>query len=315
MLVTTPTAETLGVQGFQQMMNAEDNVVTHHMADVISQSFGSGEGAFHDGLAALNQLRKAFIDAKANKVSVFASSGDGGTANTYMEPVKNPALIPYQSIIWPGSDPLVTAVGGTYLCTNAVTGTAVDSVSPPSNCQNAPGDREPGWVASGGGYSIYFQRPSYQNVLPTGSTFVGSTPGAPGEHEHAWDSGHRVPGKRAGRRARVPHGAGHDVVGSRLRRRQPVLDRVVRRRRYELRLAAVGRNRRDGGSAGGPRSRFSEPGPCTRLPTTPRSTRRTSTTCSRATTDVAVSPVTTRRRAGMRLRDLGRRTWPTCFRI
>jgi subtilase family serine protease len=188
LLVTTPTAETLGVQGFQQMMNAEDYVITNHLADVISQSFGSGEGAFNNGLAVLNQLRHALIDAKANNISVFASSGDGGTTNGMKQSLLGPQgtgagpnqLIPYQSVIWPGSDPLVTAVGGTYLCTNAVTGLTVDSVSPPVNCQSAPGVREPGWVASGGGYSIFFSRPEYQNVLPPGSTFVGSTPGAPG---------------------------------------------------------------------------------------------------------------------------------------
>jgi subtilase family serine protease len=184
LLVTTPTAETLGVQGFQQMMNAEDYVVTNHMADVITQSFGSGEGAWHNGLASLKQLRQAFVDAQANKVTVFASSGDGGSTNNYKEPVKNPDPIPYPSVIWPASDPLVTAVGGTYLCTNATTGVGVDSVSPPVNCQTAPGDREPAWVASGGGYSIYFDRPAYQNVLPPGSTYVGSSPGAPGPNSN-----------------------------------------------------------------------------------------------------------------------------------
>jgi subtilase family serine protease len=180
MLVTTPTAETLGVQGLQQMMNAEDYVITNHMADVISQSFGTGEGAFNNGLAALKQLRQTFVDAEANHISVFASSGDGGSSNVSKEPVKNPAVIPYPSVIWPASDPLVTAVGGTYLCTSAVTGTAVDSVSPPAACQSHPGVREVGWIDSGGGYSILFPRPDYQNVLPPGSTFVGSSVGAPG---------------------------------------------------------------------------------------------------------------------------------------
>jgi subtilase family serine protease len=180
MLVTTPTAETLGVQGFQQMMAAEQYVVDNHMADVITQSFGAGEGSFHNGLASLSQLRQAFIDAQANHVSVFASSGDGGTTNTLKEPVKNPATIPYPSVIWPSSDPLVTSVGGTYLCTDAVTGTSVDSVSPPVNCQSNPGVREIGWIAGGGGYSILFGRPSYQNVLPPGSTFTGTSAGAPG---------------------------------------------------------------------------------------------------------------------------------------
>src|SRR2546423_12850860 len=73
-LVTTPTAETLGAQGFQQMMNAEQYVIDHHLADVISQSFGAGEGSFHNGLAALNNLRQSFVDARANNVTVLASS-------------------------------------------------------------------------------------------------------------------------------------------------------------------------------------------------------------------------------------------------
>src|SRR2546427_6725086 len=90
LLVTTPTAETLGVQGFQQMMDAEQYVIDHGLADVISQSFGSGEGAFHDGLAAINQLRRTFISAQANHVTMLASSGDSGSANNMQEPGKNP---------------------------------------------------------------------------------------------------------------------------------------------------------------------------------------------------------------------------------
>src|SRR3989442_6328315 len=61
LLVTTPTAETLGVQGFTQFMNAEQYVVDNHLADVITQSFASAEGAFHNGFAALQNLRHAFI--------------------------------------------------------------------------------------------------------------------------------------------------------------------------------------------------------------------------------------------------------------
>src|SRR5438105_4515382 len=181
MLVETPTAETLGVQGFQQMMNAEQALIDSHQVDVISQSFGSGEGAFNSGLASLKQLRQAFVDAQANKVSVFASSGDFGSANIMKTPVKKPTTIPYPSVIWPASDPLVTSVGGTYLCTNPVLGSmTADDTMPPVNCTSKPGDREPAWVPSGGGYSIVFSRPDYQNVLPPGSTYVGSSPGAPG---------------------------------------------------------------------------------------------------------------------------------------
>lgn len=179
LLVTTPTAETLGVQGLQQMMNAEQFVIDNHLADVITQSFGTGEGAFQNGQGVFTQLRQAFVDAQANNVTVLASSGDGGTTNSMKEPVNNPDVIPYPSVGWPASDPLVTAVGGTNLCTNAQTGTSVDSVSAPSICQTNQGIQDVGWVGSGGGYSILFPRPDFQNTLPAGSTFVGNSVGAP----------------------------------------------------------------------------------------------------------------------------------------
>jgi subtilase family serine protease len=78
-------------------------------------------------------------------------------------------------------------VGGTYLCTDAVTGLGVDTTNPPSRCRPAlnPGlQRETGWVVSGGGYSILFPRPAFQNTLPPGSTFVGSSVGAPGPNNN-----------------------------------------------------------------------------------------------------------------------------------
>lgn len=181
-LVTTPTAETLGVQGFPQMMNAVQYVVDNHLADVISMSLSAGEGSFMNGTAALQQLRKAFIDAQANGVTVLAATGDNGSANILKEPVKNPSLIPYPSVGWPASDPLVTAVGGTYHCTDPTNTTSpvTDSSDPPVQCQSHPGQPEVGWIAGGGGYSILFSRPSYQENLPAGSSYVGSSVGAPG---------------------------------------------------------------------------------------------------------------------------------------
>jgi subtilase family serine protease len=194
-LVTTPTAETLGQQGFQQMMHAEDVVVENHMADVITQSFGAGEGSFNNGLPALKQLRQAFIDAQANHVTVFASSGDGGSLNGTKQSIVGPQgggagpasnqVIPYPSVIWPASDPLVTAVGGTYLCMDATTGLFLNTTEPPARCQpglNTNLEREPAWRAGGGGYSIFFQKPDFQSALPAlpaGSSYQGSAPGMP----------------------------------------------------------------------------------------------------------------------------------------
>src|SRR6266704_5177921 len=118
LLVTTPTAETLGVQGFPDMMNAEQYVVDHHLATVISQSFASAEDAFGTAQS-LQNLRHAFVSAAASGVTVLGSSGDGGTANAAKTPVgQGGSLIPYPTVEWPASDPLVTGVGGTYLCTD-----------------------------------------------------------------------------------------------------------------------------------------------------------------------------------------------------
>jgi subtilase family serine protease len=176
LLVATPTAETLGVQGLQQMMNAEQYVVDHHLADVISQSFGTGEEAFGSQQSLLN-LRHAFISARRAGITVLASSGDGGTANSYKEPVKNPRTIPFPSVGWPASDPLVTAVGGTYLCTDP----QATDLQPRSYLPGPPlsrctaGNAEVGWVGSGGGFSHVFSRPDYQSTLPLGSTPIPSS--------------------------------------------------------------------------------------------------------------------------------------------
>jgi subtilase family serine protease len=190
LLVTTPTAETLGVQGFNQFMLAEDYVVKHNLADVISQSFGSAEDAFASRQSLLS-LRFAFQDALAAHVTVLASSGDDGSAGVAKPPVgKGGTLIANPSVSWPASDPLVTAVGGTYLCTDAETGAAVDSVNPPSVCQTNAGQREIGWIDSGGGFSDVFARPAYQDPLPAGSTSIPST--SRGVPDVAYDASSRT---------------------------------------------------------------------------------------------------------------------------
>jgi subtilase family serine protease len=181
LLVTTPTAETLGVQGFPSMMNAEQRVVDDHMASVISQSFASAEDAF-SSTQALQNLRHAYESAAAGGVTVLGSSGDGGTSNDSKEPVGHGGTtFPFPTVEWPASDPLVTAIGGTYLCTDASAAGArvVDAVRPPVNCQSGGGQAEIGWVGSGGGFSHVFARPAYQDALPGGSTAIGAMRGVP----------------------------------------------------------------------------------------------------------------------------------------
>src|SRR5436305_2830209 len=173
LLVHSNNAETLGVQGFPNMMKAEDYVVKNHLAQVISQSFASSEDAF-GSKASLMNLRYAFQDAAANGVTVLGSSGDDGSTNFTKSPVKaGGSLIPHPAVEWPASDPLVTGVGGTYLCTdpNATTdqprtadplpglGAKCASTSP----FNTAGAGEVAWTFSGGGFSDTFARPSYQS--------------------------------------------------------------------------------------------------------------------------------------------------------
>jgi subtilase family serine protease len=183
LLVTTPTAETLGVQGFPQMMSAEQYVVDHHLAQVISQSFGAAEESFGSAKS-LQSLRHAYISAAQNGVTVLASTGDNGTANPKKEPTsQGGSTIPYPTVGWPASDPLVTGVGGTYLCTDPTAtddqARTVDSTDAPANCQSHPGQGEIAWIDAGGGYSHVFAKPDYQDTLPAGSTAIDSMRGVP----------------------------------------------------------------------------------------------------------------------------------------
>jgi subtilase family serine protease len=177
LLVETPVSETEGVQGFPQIVQAENYVVNHNLADVISQSFGATEQTFPN-LATLNSLRSAYQNAAAHHVTVLAASGDAGAADVgldgstyYLHPVTS----------WPPSDPLVTAVGGTQLHLNAAgQRTAPDSVW--NDTYNRAvneylfGNAGPNPLAGGGGKSIYFSRPDYQADV---SNVVGNSRGVP----------------------------------------------------------------------------------------------------------------------------------------
>jgi len=187
LLVTVPTAETLGVQGFPQMMMAEDYVVKHHLADVISQSFGSSELAFGSPQSLLN-LRNAFQDAKDNHVTVLASSGDFGSTNETKQSLTGAGagVIQTPNVGWPASDPLVTGVGGTYLCQDPANTTSrvLDNTDPPSTCDSTSthvqNQIEIGWIDAGGGFSSIFSRPDFQSTLPAGSTtFPSDARGVP----------------------------------------------------------------------------------------------------------------------------------------
>jgi subtilase family serine protease len=148
LVVATPVSETEGVQGLPEMMQAENYVINHHLANVISQSFGATENTFPDAKS-IYELRYAFKNAQAHGVPVLASSGDAGATDYELD---GSTLYPYRVTSWPTSDPLVTSVGGTQLNLDA----NGNRVSPDVVWND-------GYGAGGGGRSIVFSRPSFQN--------------------------------------------------------------------------------------------------------------------------------------------------------
>jgi subtilase family serine protease len=165
LLEETPIAETEGVQGFPEMMKAENFVIDHHLGDVISQSFGATEQTFPTKQSLLN-LRSAYENAARHGVTVLASSGDDGATNAELN---GSDLFPFPVVGWPSSDPLVTSVGGTMLdLDDSGNRLAPDVVWNDFDTV--------GGGAGGGGTSTIFGRPSFQNGV---RRVVGRSRGVP----------------------------------------------------------------------------------------------------------------------------------------
>jgi subtilase family serine protease len=178
LLVETPVAETEGVAGFPQIVEAENYVINHHLGQVISQSLDATEQTFPSA-ASIQRLRSAYFNALAHHVTVLAASGDTGASN--YSNVAGTLLYTQPVVGWPASDPLVTGVGGTQLSLNASgQRTAPDQVW--NDTYNTSlqevfyGDAGPNPLATGGGKSAVFARPWYQNGV---ANVVGGRRGVP----------------------------------------------------------------------------------------------------------------------------------------
>jgi len=177
LLVETPVAETEGVNGFPQIVQAEEYVIDHHLGDVISQSFSATEQTF-SSRASVEALRGAYTDAERHDVTVLAASGDNGAADVGLD---GQTFYPFPVTDWPASDPLVTGVGGTQLHLDAngnriSPDTVWNDTYNTSAQQFIGGNSGPTPLAAGGGKSIYFSRPAYQNLVRKA---VGGSRGVP----------------------------------------------------------------------------------------------------------------------------------------
>jgi subtilase family serine protease len=122
-------------------------------AAVISISASEGEHFFTS--AEVAQLNAALEQARDQRITVVASSGDTGAISDQGPP---------REVSLPASDPLVLAVGGTTLDATWATGTYHGEMA-----------WNEGTEASGGGYSSLFPRPPYQD----GVARIGSARGVP----------------------------------------------------------------------------------------------------------------------------------------
>src|ERR1700761_8609538 len=125
LLVETPVAESEGGGGFPQIARGANSVIHHHLAGVISQSFGATEQTF-PGVKALQSLRSAYQNADLHHVTVVSASGDAGAADGGLD--QSPSSLP-RGPRWPPGAPRAPAVGGTQLhLTAAGRRTAPDTV-------------------------------------------------------------------------------------------------------------------------------------------------------------------------------------------
>jgi subtilase family serine protease len=150
------------------ILSATKYAVDNNLGDIISQSFGENESCVDPAL--LTAEHQVFANATLKNITVFASSGDQGAAqptcdgNSWVQAASSPA-----------SDPLVTAVGGTELlaapaCRDASLN-EIPCLAPAALAGTYIGEtalNEPaglytaGNFSTGGGYSVLYGEPSYQ---------------------------------------------------------------------------------------------------------------------------------------------------------
>jgi subtilase family serine protease len=153
------------------ILSATKYAVDNNLGDVISQSFGENESCVDPDLLA--QQHQVFADATMKGITIFASSGDDGAAQLNCD-----GTAAVQAVSSPAVDPLVTAVGGTELhaARYCLTSHGCDPTSNP-----APGTyqgeivwNEAGFGATGGGFSVVYDEPSYQKGMIHGGKQLGA---------------------------------------------------------------------------------------------------------------------------------------------
>ncbi|HEX5495923.1 MAG TPA: S53 family peptidase [Mycobacteriales bacterium] len=130
----------------QDILSATRFAVVHNLGDVISQSFGEAEQCMDRSL--IDQQHVVFALAALRGITVLASSGDQGSAQPTCDGTSF-----FKAASTPASDPFVTAVGGTILDADGITGAYHSEM-----VWNEPDFQ----AAGGGGFSTIYGAPFYQ---------------------------------------------------------------------------------------------------------------------------------------------------------
>ena len=149
-VLTSPVDETEGTIGLPEFRQLEQYAVSHHLGNIITQSWGVSELTLKDA-AGQQEIQKwdAFFKQATTQqgITFLGASGDNGVTD-YAD-IKMTKLSTTPTTSFPADDPWITAVGGTSLM------------------RNGKVFQEVAWNMSGGGFSSFFAVPSYQQALPS----------------------------------------------------------------------------------------------------------------------------------------------------
>jgi subtilase family serine protease len=142
------------------LVSVEKYAVDNNLGDIISQSFGENESCVAP--ADLASYSQVYAEATQKNITIFASSGDQGASQQTCD--GNSWV---RAASFPASHPLVTGVGGTELhaaqyCLAALGCNPAANPIPGSYMGEIVWNEFANSESSGGGYSVLFDEPSYQ---------------------------------------------------------------------------------------------------------------------------------------------------------
>ena len=151
---------------YRDLDAALNHVVDMRLAQIVTNSYGFPTEALHPGF--IKPLEDTLIQAAAEGIGVYFSSGDGGDETS---------VVGYATPDWPASSPWVTAVGGTSIGIDGTNSRALETgwgtsnynclAVSPFTCTRTS------WLyGAGGGVSRLFAEPAYQQGVVPASVFT-----------------------------------------------------------------------------------------------------------------------------------------------